>query len=161
MTTHSILEQRRIEAAIIKPIYEEMASHLGVEKAREILGEAIKKAAIEAGKFYAEQVDGEADLNSFVELFEQWKRDDALHVDVLAQSDDRFDFNVVRCRYSEMYREMGLQEIGDLLSCHRDGTFCTGYNPNIKFSRTQTIMKGASHCNFRYWVDESGDGEDA
>ncbi len=75
---------------------------------------------------------------------------------MLAESAGRFDFNVRRCRYSEMYREMGLAEIGDLLSCGRDGAFCTGYNPAIKLTRTQTIMAGASHCDFRYEIEAEG-----
>ncbi|MCB1440719.1 MAG: L-2-amino-thiazoline-4-carboxylic acid hydrolase, partial [Nitratireductor sp.] len=37
-----------------------------------------------------------------------------------------------------------------LLSCNRDGDFCIGYNPDIEMTRTQTIMRGASHCDFRY-----------
>ncbi len=50
---------------------------------------------------------------------------------------------------------MGLAEIGHILSCGRDGTFCTGYNPKISLERTQTIMQGASHCDFRYrWEEE-------
>ena len=61
-----------------------------------------------------------------------------------------FDFNVRRCRYAETYRAMGLGEIGDILSCNRDGAFCEGYDPRIKLTRTPTIMKGASHCDFRY-----------
>ena len=55
-----------------------------------------------------------------------------------------------RCRYAEMYREMGLGHIGHLLSCNRDGVFCTGYDPRIKLERTQTLMQGATHCDFRY-----------
>ncbi len=43
------------------------------------------------------------------------------------------------------------------LSCNRDGAFCEGFNPAIKLERGQTIMQGASHCDFRYSV--SGDGE--
>jgi len=45
---------------------------------------------------------------------------------------------------------MGLGEIGGLLSCQRDGTFCEGYDPKLKLERTQTIMQGASHCDFRF-----------
>ena len=59
-------------------------------------------------------------------------------------------FDVERCRYAEMYKEMGLGEIGHLLSCQRDATFCQGYDPRLKFTRSQTIMQGASHCDFRY-----------
>jgi hypothetical protein len=45
---------------------------------------------------------------------------------------------------------MGLGEIGHLLSCQRDGTFCEGYDDRIKLKRTQTIMQGATHCDFDY-----------
>ena len=49
-TDMPILEQRRIEANIIKPIYEEMVAQLGAERAKEILGAAITKNAIGAGR---------------------------------------------------------------------------------------------------------------
>ena len=48
----STLIKRRLQAAVIKPIYEEMVTELGDEKAQSILGNAIRKAAIEeAGEF--------------------------------------------------------------------------------------------------------------
>ena len=40
----TILEQRRIEAGIVKPIYETLERELGREKAQELLGKAIAKA---------------------------------------------------------------------------------------------------------------------
>jgi hypothetical protein len=49
-----------------------------------------------------------------------------------------------------MYRAMGLGAIGHILSCNRDGTFCEGYDDRIKLARSQTIMGGADHCDFRY-----------
>jgi hypothetical protein len=52
---------------------------------------------------------------------------------------------------------MGLGEIGHLLSCQRDGTFCQGYDERLELTRTQTIMQGASHCDFRYVYE--GEGE--
>ena len=51
---------------------------------------------------------------------------------------------------------MGLGEIGHLLSCNRDGAFCEGYDPKLKLERSQTIMQGASHCDFDYTF-EKGD----
>ena len=53
---------------------------------------------------------------------------EALEVEILEESEDRYDFDVTRCCYAEMYREMGLGHIGHLLSCHRDGTFRYRYN---------------------------------
>jgi hypothetical protein len=79
-----------------------------------------------------------------------WTKDDALTIEVIDEAPGVLDFNVKRCRYAETYRAMGLGEIGDILSCNRDGAFCEGYDPRIKLTRTQTIMGGASHCDFRY-----------
>ena len=53
---------------------------------------------------------------------------------------------------------MGMGHIGHLLSCNRDGHFCVGYNPKMQLTRTQTIMQGADHCDFRYRLkDETQD----
>jgi len=148
MSDLPILELRRIEANVIRPIYEEMVERLGREQAQEILGAAIEKAAIEQGESLAD--GGETSLRSFIDLMERWKAGGALEMEVLHEADDRFDFNITRCRYAEMYREMGMGDIGHLLSCGRDGSFCTGYDPRIKLERNQTIMSGKSHCDFRY-----------
>jgi hypothetical protein len=50
----------------------------------------------------------------------------------------------------------GLGEIGQLLSYQRDGTFCEGYDARIKLERTQTIMQGATHCDFDYTFEKMG-----
>ena len=52
--------------------------------------------------------------------------------------------------YDEMCQTIGEEKARDILSCNRDGAFCEGYDPRIKLTRTQTIMGGASHCDFRY-----------
>ena len=143
-----ILQQRRIEAAFAKGIYEEMAASIGAEAARGIMTRAIVKLAEETGAAMAK--GAETGVAHFASLMELWRKDDALAMDITRQDATHFDFNVTRCRYAEMYREMGLGRIGHLLSCNRDGDFCIGYNPQMELTRTQTIMKGASHCDFRY-----------
>ena len=157
----SILEQRRIEAAVIKPIYDEMKARLGTETAQQILGDAIVKAAVAAGREFAAEFDGQTDLMKFQEIFKHWLKGGALEVDYLERDEKAFSFNVTRCRYAEMYKDMGIGEIGHLLSCNRDGTFCKGFDPRIKFARGQTLMGGASHCDFRYSFEPEGAGEPA
>ena len=152
MTELGILARRRIEAEIIAPIWDEMRKAIGEEPAREILRRAIRRAAIAAGAAMAERAPGGADLESFKAIFSLWTKDDALTIEVLRDAPGAFDFNVTRCRYAETYRAMGLGELGDVLSCNRDGAFCEGYDPRIALARTQTIMGGASHCDFRYLV---------
>ena len=48
-----IIEQRRIEAAIIKPIYEELKRELGEREAKRIIGAAVRKDAVAQGRAYA------------------------------------------------------------------------------------------------------------
>ena len=55
----------------------------------------------------------------------------AVEIKVHEIAEARFSFDVTRCRYAETYHEMGMGQIGRLLSCNRDASFCEGYDPNI------------------------------
>ncbi len=149
--TMPILTRRRIEAAFAQGIYEEMAAELGAEAARRILSAAVvKMARATAAEMAKSATGGTPDLDNFRAIQSLWTAEDALRIEVVESTPDRFDFNVVKCRYAETYKEMGLAELGAVLSCNRDGAFCEGYDPKLKLTRTQTIMGGASHCDFRY-----------
>lgn len=152
-----ILARRKIEAEIIKPIYQILVREIGKTRAQAVIGEAIENAAIEAGKRFAAQEPNGADLRSFAALQYLWEKDDALRVEVINQDAQHFDYNVTRCRYAEMYHEMGLGEIGHLLSCARDSQFIVGYAPEVDLQRSQTIMSGAPCCDFRYTAKTSGE----
>ena len=93
---------------------------------------------------------GGSGLEDFARSMEDWKKGDALEMDVLSQSGEEYAFNVTRCRYAELYRALGIAEVGALLSCNRDFSLIEGFNPDIELTRTQTIMQGASHCDFRF-----------
>ena len=108
-----ILQQRRIEANILKHVYENLSERFGKEQAREIVQETVSQSAIEQGKTFADQIDGDPNLKDFYDILPLWSRDGALEIDVLEASPNKLDFNVKRCRYAEMYREMGIGEIGD------------------------------------------------
>lgn len=153
-----ILQRRRIEAAIIAPIYDGMVREIGEERAQAILDAAISKAAIDAGKSFADKTEGGTDLLTFQALQELWTKDDALRIEVVRATEEHFDYKVHRCRYAETYREMGLGKIGHLLSCNRDGVFCEGYDPRIRLERTQTLMEGAAYCDFKYTFSKDGSG---
>ena len=92
-------------------------------------------------------------MRTFAQAKEPWTRNNALEIEVLAADDHRYSFNVTRCRYAEMYKELGIPELGSILSCGRDYAMSQGFNSHIKLSRSQTIMQGASHCDFRYVAD--------
>jgi hypothetical protein len=151
MTDLPILTQRRIEAAFAKGIYAEMQAELGEATAKRILTNAvIKLAKATASEMARNAPGGQPDLDAFRAIQSAWTAEDALRTEVLKSTPTEFHFNVVRCRYAEMYRDMGLADLGAILSCNRDGAFCEGWNDKLKLTRTQTLMGGATHCDFRY-----------
>jgi hypothetical protein len=123
-----MLERRRIEAAILKHVYDTLKQSHGDDVARSTLADAVRRSSIEQAAELAAKVDGKTSMQTFIDRQAQWRAGDALTVEVKEQTDTSYVYNVTRCRYAEMYREMGLGEIGHLLSCQRDATFCEGYD---------------------------------
>ena len=148
----TLLQQREIEARIVGPLVQAMRDELGDEKALALVRRVIAELARQSGAELARQL-GEASLEAFSRSLGRWSEGGALEIDVLEQSEDRLSFNVTRCRYAEMYRALGLVDLGSSLSCQRDFSLVEGFNPAIRLTRTQTIMEGATHCDFRYRVE--------
>jgi len=153
----TLLQRREIEAKIVGPLIRGFAAEIGSEKAIEIVRRVIVNLAHEAGANLASEL-GEASLAAFARGLDRWKEGGALEIDILEQSEDRLDFNVTRCKYAEMYRALGLADFGGSLSCQRDFALIDGFNPSITLQRTQTLMEGASHCDFRFRAVENKSG---
>jgi hypothetical protein len=49
-------------------------------------------------------------------------------------------------------KEIGEPELGPLLVCSLDFPFADGFTSDVKLTRTQMIVQGASRCDFRYQV---------
>ena len=146
----SMLEKRKIEAEILKEVYLTLKESHGEEVAKKTIAESVRRSAIEQARAFAAAAPGGTSLKAFQDVMPLWTKGGALEIEVKEQGEATFAFNVVRCRYAETYKALGLGEIGHLLSCNRDGAFCEGYDPKLKLERTQTIMQGAGHCDFRY-----------
>jgi hypothetical protein len=144
-----VLKRREIEARILMPVLEALGSEFGRERVFALARGVIVDVAREQGRALAGRMGGDS-LGHFAAALEDWKKGDAYRMDVLEQTDERFAFNVTRCRYAEMYRALGIPEVGALLSCNRDFSLVEGFNPAIRLTRTQTVMEGASHCDFRF-----------
>ena len=150
-----IIERRRIEAQILGNVHQVLESRYGTDVADAVIGEAVSRSAIQQGQTFAAELDHKPDFHDFAAILPNWTAGGSLEIEPLGVSDEALAFDVTRCRYAEMYREMGLGRIGHLLSCNRDGDFCVGYNPDMKLTRTQTIMQGAERCDFRYRMEPS------
>jgi hypothetical protein len=148
-----ILTRRDIEARIVAPLIKGFIKEIGKERTLEIVKGVIQSLARESGAQLANRLGGNS-IEHFARGLELWKKDDALHIEILEQNETRFSFNILRCRYAEMYRELGIPEFGTLLSCDRDVAFIGGFNPKMRLARSRTIMEGADCCDFHYELIE-------
>lgn len=143
-----VLLRRETEARILAPVIEALAEAFGRQEVVDIVRAAIIKLAHEQGQTLAAEFGDGPD--AFMETLKFWTRDNALEIDVLVQTDTQLDFDVTRCRYAEMYRSLGIEDLGTVLSCNRDFAMVSGLNKNARLTRSQTILGGAPTCTFRY-----------
>ena len=151
MNAVSLMTRREIEARIVAPLLEAMGREFGRERVLEIAREVVVEIAREHGEQLA-QASPDRSLVQFSETLENWKKDNALEMDMLEVTDSKLSFNVTRCLYAEMYRAVGIPELGALLSCNRDWALIQGFNPEATLTREHTIMQGAAFCPFRYEI---------
>jgi L-2-amino-thiazoline-4-carboxylic acid hydrolase-like protein len=145
----TLLQQREIEARIVGPLVRAVAAELGEEKALALVRGVISDLARQSGGELARWL-GAATLEAFAQGLDRWSEGGALEIELIEKSAERLDFNVVRCRYAELYRALGLADLGSSLSCQRDFALVQGFNPEVRLTRTQTIMEGAPFCDFRF-----------
>jgi hypothetical protein len=154
----SLLQRREIEAQVLGPLIRAVCAELGEPKTLELVRGVIADLARQSGAELARSV-GAVTLEVFTQSLDRWCEGGALEIQMLEKSPERLSFNVTRCRYAEMYRALGLADLGSSLSCQRDFALVEGFNPEIRLTRTQTIMEGASHCDFRFRAPEVPDEE--
>jgi hypothetical protein len=144
-----VLNRREVEARILSPMIDALGARFGREEVLEIVKDTIVKIAKEQGEDLAQAMGG-CGSSAFLASLAYWKKDGALEIEILNDQGGRLDFNVTRCRYAEMYRALGIPELGSIFSCNRDYALIDGFNHEARLDRTQTIMQGAPHCDFRY-----------
>lgn len=145
-----ILEQVKIQARMLVPLVKALQVELGEERANAIIRKALGSMFRELGeKFWRAQRAPDLGTN-MASAFEKFAAGDALRYDVLKQAPDGYEVNITSCRYAQFYKELGVPELGFLLVCSLDFPMAEGFGPGVKLTRTQTIMEGATHCDFRY-----------
>jgi L-2-amino-thiazoline-4-carboxylic acid hydrolase len=144
------IEEARIQARVLVPLVKVLQAELGEERANALVRSALGDVYRRLGEKWWRAKGGENLGNAIASAFAEYAAGDALDYRVRKQSKDTFEFDVTRCRYAEFYKDLGVPELGFLLVCSADFPVAEGFGPDIKLTRSQTIMQGASHCDFRY-----------
>jgi hypothetical protein len=150
-----VIEQAKIQAQVLVPLVKALQAELGEERANAVVRKALGEQYRKFGERWWKS-QGARDLGEkMASAFEGFAAADALDYDVLRKDAQAFEVNVTGCRYAEFYKRIGAPELGFLLVCSSDFAMAEGYGDPVQFDRTQTIMQGATHCDFRYKLEKS------
>ena len=151
-----LIEQVKIQAQVLVPLVKALQVELGEERANAIVRKALGALYRKYGEKWW-RTQGAPDLGeTMASAFEMFAAGDALEYEVVKKAADAFEANVTECRYATFYNKIGAPELGFLLTCTADFAHAEGFGAGVQLTRTQTIMQGASHCDFRYALKQSG-----
>jgi hypothetical protein len=140
MTEISTVEALKIQARAVGPIVRALEHKIGKAEAHELVRDAIAHAwADHAETSFAED---ETPKSAKMPFNNDWI--------IASDTDSEYSYKMVKCDAAEYFRSIGEEEIGALLSCGVDEEVEKRRLPDWKFSRTQTLMMGADHCDFCY-----------
>src|SRR5688572_271498 len=145
-----LIEQVKIQAQVLVPLVKALQAELGEEGANAMVRKALGDLYRKYGEKWWRAQGARDPEERMSAAFEMFAAGDALAYDVVKKTPDAFEVNVSRCRYAEFYKQIGAPELGFLLTCSADFSHAQGFGAGVELTRTQTIMQGASHCDFRY-----------
>lgn len=147
----SLIDRRRIEAETLWAFYNELARSKDEAYALDAIARTVSGIAYKAGQDFAAKAPASPSLEHFSSVVDLWNGTGNLEIVNVEKEADRLSFSVNRCKYVELYREMGVpQALLPILSCSRDAPFARGYSKSLKFIRQHTIGEGATSCDFLF-----------
>jgi hypothetical protein len=145
-----LIDQVKIQAQVLVPLVKALQVELGEERANALVRKALGDVYRRLGERWWQGRKSTHVGENMAQAFASFAKGDAVDYSVRAQSQHTCEIDVTGCRYAQFYKELGEPELGFLLVCSLDFPFAEGFGPDVKLTRTQTIMQGASHCDFRY-----------
>jgi hypothetical protein len=159
-TSISALERAKIQAQVLVPVLRAFRAELGEARANQIASKALREWSQQLYLDVGEQRPGSPRQKweaITAALIKRVGRD--VDFELLKEEPDAWEFNITGCRYADFFRQLGEPELGALLTCEMDVDIEAVGSPEVTMTRTQTIMKGAKYCDFRYRLKTGGGAE--
>ena len=143
-----LLQQREIEMRVLGPVIRAFVAEFEKEKTYDLVRRTMQEISRGLGKEKSLGGGGLENLKS--KCISKWNDGGALEVSIREDSDTILAFDVTRCDFADLYRELGFGDIGTLISCDRDAAFLDGFDPELELVRQKTLMEGEDLCDFCY-----------
>ena len=148
----SLLDQLKVEAQILHPVLEALRAELSKERADELVAGAVRDWRREVIARLGSMMPGtpREKFERFMDANEQRAAGGDVDFDWLRRDADVIDVDVTGCRYADLFHALDEPALGAALACECDNHMADVVGPELEYSRTQTIMGGASCCDFRF-----------
>jgi hypothetical protein len=146
------LERAKIQAEILAPVLHALEEELGKGRARALLRAAMSDHYRKGFRDWVTATPPDRVRDQFWTVASNgaaWEEDQPIRIEQKVRTSDRAEINVVECSYAKFFNEIGEPDLGFLLLCSADFDMIKEV-PGLELTRTQTIMQGASHCDFQY-----------
>ena len=141
-----------VQAQVLIPVLKALRAELGKERADQLVMGALRAWSRERYQRLGARIAGSPrEKFDALRAMEQPRiRADDLQVEVLKLEPGAREFDTTRCRYAEFFHQLGEPELGAVLLCEGDFHAAEVGSPEVELVRTQTMMEGASCCDFRW-----------
>jgi len=147
----SLFDEVKLQAQVLVPLLHALRTEVGKNKADALVGQVLRNHVRAVYHRIGEQKLG-APREKWEGVWDELRPriGDAVEREFIRDDDNAREYNVRRCRYAEFFKALGEPELGTILLCDFDFYIAEIGAPNVELTRTQTIMKGADYCDFRY-----------
>ena len=147
----SLLDKTKIQAQVLVPVLRALRAELGKDKADAIVKDALRDWSKQLFAGIGDRIQGSkrrkwATMHSAMGDVSERE----VEFDMKRQDKEALEFDVTNCRFAEFFRALGEPELGALLVCETDFDIVAAADGEVSLERTQTIMRGAPSCTFRY-----------
>jgi hypothetical protein len=163
-----LLDQVKVQAQVLVPLLRAFREELGAERANRIAWKALERWRTGVVSEMARTLPAEASSVDRFQAFNQavlpmvgdavdvkWVQGESAFEE--GKVPERWEFDITGCRFAQFFRELGEPELGFALLCSFDNTAADEVGKGeVEFKRTQTIMQGGDHCDFRYALRRKG-----
>ena len=159
-TSLSLLDMAKLQAQVLVPVLKALRAELGEARANQLVSTALREWLHNLYRDIGAQLPGSPRQKwEAINAAVRPRIGNAIEIERLKQEPDAWEFNIRGCRYADFFRQLGEPELGAILLCEVDVDIEAVGNPEVKMTRTQTIMKGADYCDFRFRMKTSGSTE--
>jgi len=154
----SKMDELKAELQVLLPVLQAARAELGEERANQLIFNALRAWGQERFRCIGESMPGNPK--------EKWERYEKQNMSrmgtndldfvMLRQDSEAVEYNVTRCIYADLFRELAEPELGVVLVCNQDYYVAEGLcNPDVEYKRTHSIMEGGNFCDIHWSIKKS------